>query len=142
MKNPVKGSPRLVWCLLWVPLALALGRSEAIAQCDDCFNFSMGSTTWHYFSDEWRPLPNLYDGSHQTSQPGSCSQMHEPCDSEELDLEVLAEDAAALKQVLEGGSRAVVFNQERGALQLISCEGTVIGHLPLNEEQLAVLLEQ
>jgi hypothetical protein len=123
-----------------VTAALGLRPQDAEAQCEDCIEWWTGSAWKHKFTDEWRPLPFLYYGDHTWEAGGKCEDHHEECFSV-ADLAELATDLDALRKAIAGGVPTVVFNQERRALQLMSCEGNLIGHWQLSEEQLAAVLE-
>ena len=48
-----------------------------------------------------------------------------------------------LKTVLQEYDGALVFNAERGAIQLLACDGkSVIAHVPIGEQQRAALKEE
>lgn len=100
---------------------------------------------WHKFGS----LSNdLFNGpSHTNLQEGRCDQIHLPCGGEtfqkhggfdRLEQLVASRDWVGLKTLVEV-VHTVLFNPNRNALQVMSCDGAIIGSYQLPQEAVSIL---
>jgi len=117
--------------------------SDAAAACGDCYDTGEGRHFgWETMGDEsgW----DEGHGWHFYSEPGDCLGNHGLCviiteEEEEVspaELTDLLASAVRLGDLRLMGELirldAVSFSAARGALQVVTCQGTVAGHIPID----------
>jgi hypothetical protein len=120
--------------------------SDGVPVFDPCSAPEMcdlGPTGWHQFYDGGGPYSCEWEGCHEDDYVGHCGDKHWPCafDEEEfaylqpiVDAVELGDVDAALTAfagaAVEGSDR-VLYNAQREAWQLLSCDlKTVVAHVP------------
>ena len=115
--------------------ALLMSPEAVSAQCMVCEEkMDPGFNYWiHRFPPQAPPGDDYYDGDHEDWSYGPCGFHHSPCLAEggqAVDFETLLDDPEALAAAV-ATNPALVFNVERQAVQLLSCRGTVLAHIPV-----------
>lgn len=124
--------------VLMVVVAVGFARS-ASAQCGTCVEEQDVSGDYHWFQN---PNPEGMSDPHGNSVAGTCNSEHEWCVAPEVtddvpDAEMIVElvalgDADAIRALLAAQPTYAQVNRERRALQLLSCGGDVMVHVPLS----------
>jgi hypothetical protein len=136
-------------------LALPLPQGAAAQDCAFCDEVAEGGQTYHHFHlfVICEPLdPDCYDcssgaGCHEEWEgwDGTCDQNHTHCPSLSPELTSLALKAfeAQKLDVLGDLTRAnpnvLVYNSAREALQILGCQGRVVGNLPVPKREWSAL---
>ena len=137
-------------CGLMTVVAMLVLPTTVWAQCTGTCWITF---TMHRVPYETGPFANMQFNHDELTTPANCNG-HE-CGTEDEDAALDAETIEAIEELYRGGvvpvpmlraiaarSARVVFNVDRGALQVYSCDNThIIAHLPLRSEVIRALLE-
>lgn len=118
-------------------------RIEALDPCSPCAN----SGGMHSFGlvGELYDCPASETGCHPEPINGTCQQWHQSCFAplaamDDLDAAIGSGDVEQLRRVVAKHSVATI-NVQRGAVQVIGCDGTFVANYQVSAEVLSALIE-
>ena len=109
------------------------------ASCHNCIEDS-GKSKHSCSSAQCEGGDNCFTGcDHLSTSTGGCFSQHEHCDgflaSNTAVLDAIARnDGHALRQLIASHPTAVLYNDEREAIQLLDCDKHVIDHIPVSAD--------